>query len=73
MENDKRFWVGFNLVKGIGSARMQMLLEAFGDAESAWNASPEALQAAGLGSKVLENFLKIRSDVSLDRVWERNI
>lgn len=71
MENDKRFWVGFNLVKGIGSARMQMLLEAFGDAESAWNASPEALQAAGLGSKVLENFLKIRSDVSLDRVWER--
>jgi DNA processing protein len=70
-DNDKRYWVGLNLVKGIGAARMRLLLEAFGDAKTAWNASASALQSAGLGPKVLENLVKIRMDVSLDLVWER--
>jgi DNA processing protein len=69
--SEKHYWVGFNLVKGIGAARMRLLLDAFGDAQSAWQAPAEALRAAGLGPKLLENFLKVRSSVSLDLVWER--
>jgi DNA processing protein len=69
--SEKHYWVGFNLVKGIGAARMRLLLDAFGNAQSAWQAPAEALRAAGLGPKLLENFLKVRSSVSLDLVWER--
>jgi len=71
VNDDKRYWVGFNLVKGIGAARMRLLLDVFGDAQTAWNAPLEALQEAGLGSKVLETLQKIRSTVSIDLIWER--
>jgi len=65
------FWIGFNLVKGIGAVRFKALLDYFGDARTAWQASPQALQAAGLSPKLVKNLLKIRSQVSLELVWER--
>ncbi len=71
MLDPRAYWVGFNLVKGIGSVRFKSLLDAFGDAEAAWNASPQALAQAGLGSKIVENFQRVRNGVSLEQVWER--
>ena len=71
MEDLRRYWVGFNLVKGIGAVRFRLLLEAFGDARSAWQASPEALRDAGLGDKLVANLIKVRSQVSLDLVMEK--
>lgn len=50
---------------------MRALLDAFGDAERAWHAPSEALYAAGLGPKVVNTLLQVRSEVSLDQVWER--
>jgi DNA processing protein len=64
------YWVGFSLVKGIGSVRFQALLDYFGDPQMAWHAPASALQSAGLGSKVIENLLLVRSSVSLERVWD---
>ena len=58
------------MVKGIGAVRLRALLNAFGDAQSAWQASPEALQAAGLTARITENLLKLRASISLDEVWE---
>ena len=71
MIDPKAYWVGFNLVKGIGAARLRLLLQSFVDAETAWNASPESLRQAGLGPKLVDTFLQMRSSVSLERVWER--
>jgi DNA processing protein len=59
------------MVKGIGAVRLRALLNAFGDARSAWQASPKELQAAGLTAKITENLIKLRASVSLDEVWER--
>lgn len=73
MSDPKRYWVGFNLVKGIGAVRFQALLDAFGDAQKAWEASPQALQSAGLSAKIIENLLKVRSQENLDKVWEQII
>ena len=70
MKDSKLYWVGFNLVKGIGAVRMRTLLAYFGDAQTAWQAPADVLQEAGLGPKVLKNFLKVREGVSLDEVWE---
>jgi DNA processing protein len=71
LTDSKAYWVGFNLVKGIGSVRLRILLQHFGDIETAWKASPQDLRAAGLGPKLVETFQQVRAEVSLERVWER--
>lgn len=71
MSDLRKYWVGFNLVKGIGAARLRRLIDYFGSVEAAWIAPSQSLLAAGLNQKLVENFLLLRSDVSLDRVWER--
>lgn len=71
MQDSRRYWVGFNLVKGIGSVRMRALLDFFGDAHTAWHASAADLQQAGLGPKILENFLKLRQGVDLDLMMDQ--
>jgi DNA processing protein len=58
--DDKKYWVGFNLIKGIGAVRMQGLVAYFGDMETAWNSSPADLAEAGLGAKVIERVLSAR-------------
>lgn len=69
--DDKKYWVGFNLIKGIGAVRMQGLVSYFGDLESAWKASPADLAGAGLGLKLIERVVQARENVDLDKVWER--
>lgn len=70
-EADRLYWVGFNLVKGIGAVRFRALLEAFGDAQTAWQASADDLRQAGLSEKIVENLVRLRSQVILEQVWER--
>ena len=67
----KAYWVGFNLVKGIGAVRLKGLLDFFGSLEVAWQAPADALRAAGYPGKVIENLLTVRKQVDLARVWER--
>ena len=67
----KLAYIGFNLVKGIGAARMRALLDVFGDVETAWQASPADLRSAGLSQRIVENLLQVRTDVDLTKTWER--
>lgn len=69
--NDKKYWVGFNLIKGIGAVRMQALINYFDDLESAWKAAPADLAAAGLSLKLIERILQAREQVDLEKVWAR--
>lgn len=71
MEDPRRYWVAWSLVKGIGAVRFRTLLTAFGDAQAAWEASPQALRQAGLGEKVTANVVRLRQHVSLDVVWDK--
>ncbi len=71
MDNPKLYWIGFNLVKGIGSVRFKALLDFFGSPAIAWQAPADALQNAGLSPKIIENLNKIRSQVSLEQIWNR--
>lgn len=68
---DKRYWIGFNLIKGIGAVRMQALLKHFGDLESAWKAAPIDLARAGLGLKVIERIVQARRNVDLEKLWTK--
>lgn len=67
----RRFWVAFNLVKGIGAVRLRGLLDHFGDLEKAWNASPGALRSAGLSEKIVDRLVQVRSGDRLDLCMER--
>jgi len=66
--DNKRFWVGFSLVKGIGAVRLRALLSFFGDIANAWQAPSDALRTAGLSSKLIERLIQIREDVDLDHL-----
>jgi DNA processing protein len=68
--DSKVYWVGFNIIKGIGAVRMKGLLNYFGNAELAWEASADALREAGLGKKILVSFLRMREQIDLEKVWE---
>jgi DNA processing protein len=68
---DLRYWLGFNLVKGIGPVRLRALLEVFGDPQSAWEAPSEALKQVGLDRRSLRNLLRARRQVDLDQVLEK--
>jgi DNA processing protein len=65
------YWIGFNFVKGIGAVRFKALLDFFGDPAVAWNAPTEALMEAGLSAKIVENLNKVRTQVNLEKVYER--
>ena len=71
MVDPRMYWVGFNMVKGIGAVRFKALLDGFGNAEAAWNASPEALVEAGMSRKIVESFQRVRKGVSLEQIWDR--
>jgi DNA processing protein len=60
------YWIGFNIVSGIGPARFRMLLDHFGEAGRAWRASELELRAAGLDGKPLEALLVARKSLSLE-------
>ena len=67
----KKYWIGFNLIKGIGSVRFQSIKEFFGDLEIAWMASFSDLRASGLPEKICERIIELRNDFDLDKYVER--
>lgn len=68
---DKAYWVGFNLVRGIGAVRMKNIVDHFGNLEIAWNAPAQALISAGLPTRVVENFIVMRKQVDLNLVMDK--
>ncbi|MEA3459824.1 MAG: DNA-processing protein DprA, partial [Chloroflexota bacterium] len=69
--SDVKYWVGFNIVQGIGPVRLRRLLDHFGDLEAAWRASSHELQEARLDRRSLANLLKTREEISLDKEMEK--
>jgi DNA processing protein len=66
-----RFYLGFNLVNGIGPARLDRLIERCGSIEAAWRASLAEMIAAGLDAKTSEALLRAQRTLDLDAELER--
>ncbi len=71
MQTEIPFWVALSFVRGIGAVRFRLLLDAFGSAQEAWRASPEALRQASLPAAALRNLLSLRAELDVERTWER--
>lgn len=66
-----KYWVGFNIVRGIGPMKFRALLNHFGDLEEAWHADARELKEAGLDRRALKNLMTTRSTISLDGKMEK--
>ncbi len=68
--SDKKYWLGFNLVKGIGPAKMQALVDAFDSLEAAWRASEPQLKRLGLDQRAINSLLEARATLDLEAAWQ---
>ncbi len=67
MADDLKYWLGFNIVKGIGGAKLQALYDYFGgNLGTAWHASELQLQKIGLDKRAINSFIKTRAELDLD-------
>ncbi len=60
------YWIGFSKVPGIGPARLQTLLDYYGQIDLAWQANPGELRAIGLDKRSVENLVKVRNTLDLE-------
>lgn len=65
--SEEKYWLGFNLVKGIGPAKVQALLNNFGDLRSAWDAREVQLRKIGFDKRAIDSFLATRAKLDLDQ------
>ncbi|MFW6182869.1 MAG: DNA-processing protein DprA [Chloroflexota bacterium] len=68
---DLKYWLGFNLVKGIGPTKLQALLDHYGNIGAAWRASKSDLARIGIDRRAIKTFLETRSTVDLDAYLAR--
>ncbi|HOE70928.1 MAG TPA: DNA-processing protein DprA [Brevefilum sp.] len=71
MSDEKKYWIGFNRVKGIGSVRFKQIQAHFGDLSTAWHAPIEIFREIGLPDKVVTNIFELRRSLDLDRYYEQ--
>ena len=64
--SERQYWVGFNLVKGVGPVRVRLLMAHFGSLRAAWQAAPADLRAAGLDRRTIASLVETRRSVDLD-------
>jgi DNA processing protein len=69
--SERQYWVGFNIVKGIGPARVRLLRDHFGSLAEAWRAPVVDLKAAGLKGRPLNNLLEAQKSLDLSAEMER--
>ncbi len=65
--SEEKYWLGFNLVKGVGPAKVQALLNSFGDLRSAWGAREDQLRKLGFDKRAIDSFLTARAKLDLDQ------
>ena len=68
---DKKYWVGFNAIPGIGRVRFSQLENHFGNLEEAWKAVPAELRRSGLDGSSVRAIYEWRPKISLDEEMEK--
>jgi DNA processing protein len=69
--NNLKYWVGFNIIPGIGRVKFSLLENHFGDLADAWLASQAELKRAGLDSGIVETIDERRRKIDLDAEMEK--
>jgi DNA processing protein len=59
-DDDKVYWLCFSAFPGVGPLRFKLLLEYFGTAKKAWNATSEELLKINFGGKLTDKLISFR-------------
>lgn len=68
--DELKYWLAFSTVKGVGAVRFRKLISHFGQLSNAWNASAEALLAAGMTEKIAAGIVLQRNKLDVDTLEE---
>jgi len=68
---DIKYWVGFNIISGIGRVKFAQLENYFGNLEDAWKATPADLKHAGLDTSSIQAIKYWRPKISLEAEMEK--
>ena len=72
MDRDElAYWVGFNVVSGIGPVRFRALRRHFPDLREAWEAEHGELRRAGLDQRAIASLLRARETLSLEEELDK--
>ncbi len=66
MDEEKKYWIAFSVFPGVGPVRFKLLLNYFGSAKAAWNASIETLKKIKLGEKLTDQFDEFRKTFNIE-------
>lgn len=65
--SDLQYWLGFNLVKGVGPAKLQALINYYDRLEDAWEASEADLRRLGFDQRTIHNLVEGRRTIDLEK------
>lgn len=68
--DELNYWLGFNLVSGIGPAKLQALLDYYGELGPAWNAPEDELRRIGLDRRAIVSLREAQA-IDLDAYRQR--
>ena len=70
-KEDVKYWVGFNIIPGIGRVKLMQLENYFGSLENAWRATPADLKHSGLDSSSIHAITSRQPKISLEAEMEK--
>jgi len=68
---DTKYWVGFNIIPGIGRVKLTQLENYFGRLADAWKATPAELKHSGLDNSSIHAVTSWRPKISLEAEMEK--
>ncbi len=71
INDSNKYWIGFNLIPGIGRVKFTQIENYFGDIEKAWHAGPDEFKKAGLDDSAVNSVVQWRPKISLDAEIEK--
>ncbi|HSW58445.1 MAG TPA: DNA-processing protein DprA [Dehalococcoidales bacterium] len=70
-KNELQFWVGFNIIPGIGRVKFSQIETFFGNLENAWKAGAGLLKKAGLDTNSIQSIENWRPQIDLPLEMEK--
>ena len=70
-KRELQYWVGFNIVPGIGRVKFSQLEKYFGKLETAWQAGAADLQQAGIDNNTVKAIVEMRPHLDLAEEMEK--
>jgi DNA processing protein len=69
--DERKYWLAFSICSGIGPVRFHRLLNYFGSATKAWDASLQELIDSGIGKKMAQDVLDFKKTFTIEKYEER--